>query len=281
MTRASVASTVYRNNAVVSPYPAQTVIRGRANVVSVRNGPASSIGSTTPEPMPAFHHELEGDSPRLDAEPMTLDPLVVGRPNRTGNHQPLSEISADPDNTRDRERDPFGTPPSSVSSVSGDAASYHSARSGERSSTAEAISRASSRQTASPNTIHEELPANEPVLPQTSESAERRLVASAAAAASSSHGDALTIPPNTYMRSSNYGSSSYGSSSTLPLAKRRSSVISPAASSSRKEASNLGAVIEDPVAAVIQEATSKASEEPTVGLGRVVQGPFGDDHEVR
>jgi len=49
--RNSVASTIYGKNAVVSPLPAQTVIRGKAAVVSVRSNGAQSSGELTP-PVP-------------------------------------------------------------------------------------------------------------------------------------------------------------------------------------------------------------------------------------
>ncbi|KAF2438206.1 hypothetical protein P171DRAFT_458833 [Karstenula rhodostoma CBS 690.94] len=55
LARASVASTVYRQNAIVSPLPAQTIVRGKAAVVSVKssgtNSPADTLMADTP-PMP-------------------------------------------------------------------------------------------------------------------------------------------------------------------------------------------------------------------------------------
>lgn len=48
--RTSVASTIYGKNAVVSPVPAQTVIRGKAAVVSVRSNGAGSGELTPPVP---------------------------------------------------------------------------------------------------------------------------------------------------------------------------------------------------------------------------------------
>ena len=44
--RSSVATTIYRSNAIVSPMPAQQITRTRANIVSVHTGPNS--GATTP-----------------------------------------------------------------------------------------------------------------------------------------------------------------------------------------------------------------------------------------
>ena len=55
LARSSVATTIYRNNAIVSPLPAQTIVRGKAAVVSVKSGgansPAETPGSETP-PVP-------------------------------------------------------------------------------------------------------------------------------------------------------------------------------------------------------------------------------------
>ncbi|KAL1961428.1 hypothetical protein VTO42DRAFT_156 [Malbranchea cinnamomea] len=47
LARSSVATTIYRNNAVVSPVPAQQAMRGKANVISVKSG-HSSPGTSTP-----------------------------------------------------------------------------------------------------------------------------------------------------------------------------------------------------------------------------------------
>lgn len=55
LARGSVASTMYRQNAIVSPLPAQTIVRGKAAVVSVKstgsNSPAETPGLETP-PVP-------------------------------------------------------------------------------------------------------------------------------------------------------------------------------------------------------------------------------------
>jgi len=53
--RSSVASTIYGKNAVVSPVPAQTVIRGKAAVVSVKSNGASP-GELTP-PVPSVDYD--------------------------------------------------------------------------------------------------------------------------------------------------------------------------------------------------------------------------------
>lgn len=57
--RNSVASTIYGKNAVVSPVPAQTMIRGKAAVVSVRSNGAPSSGELTP-PVPSVDYGRYG-----------------------------------------------------------------------------------------------------------------------------------------------------------------------------------------------------------------------------
>ncbi|RDL38018.1 Opy2 protein [Venustampulla echinocandica] len=54
--RTSVASTIYGKNAVVSPIPAQTVIRGKAAVVSVKSAGGNSPGDLTP-PVPSVDYD--------------------------------------------------------------------------------------------------------------------------------------------------------------------------------------------------------------------------------
>ena len=54
--RNSVGSTIYGKNAVISPVPAQTVIRGKAAVVSVKSSGANTPGDVTP-PVPDVDYE--------------------------------------------------------------------------------------------------------------------------------------------------------------------------------------------------------------------------------
>jgi protein OPY2 len=70
MARDSVASTVYRSNAVISPQPAQTVLRGKANVVSVNmKGSADSTPAVTPgfdaPMMPAIPAHLQNQQAKI------------------------------------------------------------------------------------------------------------------------------------------------------------------------------------------------------------------------
>lgn len=60
--RSSIASTIYGKNAVVSPVPAQTVIRGKAAVVSVKSSGGSSPGELTP-PVPSVDYQKYGRGP--------------------------------------------------------------------------------------------------------------------------------------------------------------------------------------------------------------------------
>ncbi|KAF2025716.1 hypothetical protein EK21DRAFT_93036 [Setomelanomma holmii] len=67
LARGSVASTMYRQNAIVSPLPAQTIVRGKAAVVSVKsNGssPAETPGLETP-PVPSIDPKHSGKHIRI------------------------------------------------------------------------------------------------------------------------------------------------------------------------------------------------------------------------
>jgi hypothetical protein len=67
LARASVASTMYRQNAIVSPLPAQTIVRGKAAVVSVKsNGSSPSLtpGAETP-PVPSIDPKHSNKSLRV------------------------------------------------------------------------------------------------------------------------------------------------------------------------------------------------------------------------
>lgn len=61
--RNSVASTIYGKNAVVSPVPAQTVIRGKAAMVSVRQNGGRS-GEATP-PVPSVDYDRFGNNSNI------------------------------------------------------------------------------------------------------------------------------------------------------------------------------------------------------------------------
>ena len=67
LARGSVASTMYRQNAIVSPLPAQTIVRGKAAVVSVKSqgsSPAETPGLETP-PVPQIDPKHSGKQIRI------------------------------------------------------------------------------------------------------------------------------------------------------------------------------------------------------------------------
>lgn len=93
-TRSSVATTVYRNDAVVDPMPAQPAMRTRAAVVNIQNGnnPAGSTPSlkVTPPDAPAVPVITEaqlskaGGAPEVNSSPVlarhvTAKPVTVTR----------------------------------------------------------------------------------------------------------------------------------------------------------------------------------------------------------
>lgn len=73
-TRASVASTIYGKNAVV-PMPAQTVVRGKAAVISVKSNANSTIGGDATPPVPSVDPRFRG---REDLQPPPSPAFSVG-----------------------------------------------------------------------------------------------------------------------------------------------------------------------------------------------------------
>lgn len=69
--RGSVASTMYRQNAIVSPLPAQTIVRGKAAVVSVK-----STGSSSPSETPGFETP---PVPQIDPK-HSIKPIRIAMP---------------------------------------------------------------------------------------------------------------------------------------------------------------------------------------------------------
>ena len=72
-TRASVASTIYGKNAVV-PMPAQTVMRGKAAVISVRSTPNGTLAGDATPPMPNIDLRFKKD----DMQPPPSPAFSVG-----------------------------------------------------------------------------------------------------------------------------------------------------------------------------------------------------------
>jgi hypothetical protein len=77
MARSSVATTIYRNNAVINPVPAQTIVRGKAAVVSVKSsGPNSPLDSPTSDapPVPLIDYERHHANNLLSQDDMRAPP---------------------------------------------------------------------------------------------------------------------------------------------------------------------------------------------------------------
>jgi hypothetical protein len=108
LARASVASTMYRQNAIVSPLPAQTIVRGKAAVVSVKsNGssPAETPGAETP-PVPHIDPKHSNKSLRIQMPGvMGLSPANSVR--STAQLGPVRALNI----TKKRSTDLTGTPP--------------------------------------------------------------------------------------------------------------------------------------------------------------------------
>ena len=139
--RTSVASTIYGKNAIVSPVPAQTVIRGKAAVVSVKSTGANSPGDLTPPvpsvdygkygmggpPSPAFSVGstfLNSASAATQMRPQVV--RVASGPKKTSAQNSITEDDLDPhrsllprdsnaitiiDDTPAVEQGPFSDPP--------------------------------------------------------------------------------------------------------------------------------------------------------------------------
>ncbi|KAL4928220.1 uncharacterized protein BDV17DRAFT_102617 [Aspergillus undulatus] len=117
--RSSVATTIYRNDAIVSPMPAQQITRARANVVSVHNGgSAPTTAQTTPVDAPAVPAitttqlakagVTDSNNSSIVGRAVTAKPVMVktiGKKNSTGKTpvQPIaehSESSTEPSSTK-------------------------------------------------------------------------------------------------------------------------------------------------------------------------------------
>lgn len=78
LARGSVASTMYRQNAIVSPLPAQTIVRGKAAVVSVRTGGTNSPADTPGQETPPV--------PEIDPK-HTVQPIRIQMPSSSSSPQ--------------------------------------------------------------------------------------------------------------------------------------------------------------------------------------------------
>ncbi|KAF2704729.1 hypothetical protein K504DRAFT_110621 [Pleomassaria siparia CBS 279.74] len=97
LARNSVASTVYRQNAIVSPLPAQTIVRGKAAVVSVKstgsNSPTDTLGMLTP-PVPQIDPKHSVKPIRIQMPHMSNSPSSLSRENSIRSTATLGKVKA-------------------------------------------------------------------------------------------------------------------------------------------------------------------------------------------
>ncbi|KAL4974065.1 hypothetical protein BDW66DRAFT_140800, partial [Aspergillus desertorum] len=106
--RSSVATTIYRNDAIVSPMPAQQVTRTRAAVVSIHNGPSTlspsqnlspdtpAVPAITPSQLAKAGVTEANNNSSIVARTVTAKPVMVkttGKKNNTAKStvQPIAE----------------------------------------------------------------------------------------------------------------------------------------------------------------------------------------------
>ncbi|THC89807.1 hypothetical protein EYZ11_010732 [Aspergillus tanneri] len=77
--RSSVATTIYRNNAIVSPLPAQQAMRTRAAVVSIHNGPNSPQQASTASDAPAVPAITQAQLAKAGAAEPNSNSSIVAR----------------------------------------------------------------------------------------------------------------------------------------------------------------------------------------------------------
>jgi len=122
--RGSVASTVYRQNAIVSPLPAQTIVRGKAAVVSVKsscsNSPVETPNCETP-PVPQIDPKHTVQPIRIQ---MPASSSEIGRKNSVRTAAQIGGVRALTITKKKKETSPDATPSlsSGSSSISADTA---------------------------------------------------------------------------------------------------------------------------------------------------------------
>ena len=99
LARSSVATTIYRDNAIVSPMPAQQALRGKAAVVSVKSGnttPTSDggqFGETTP-PLPANAKAIASSNTPVIGRNLQARPIQVRKTSPANNVPTFSNLQA-------------------------------------------------------------------------------------------------------------------------------------------------------------------------------------------
>ncbi|KAF2260909.1 hypothetical protein CC78DRAFT_547107 [Lojkania enalia] len=120
LARGSVASTVYRQNAIVSPLPAQTIVRGKAAVVSVKssgsNSPMDTPGVETP-PVPQIDPKHNAQPIRIQMPHMGSNTSSISPQNSVRSTATLGPVRA-LNITKKKQTPDTNTPPKSSASSS-------------------------------------------------------------------------------------------------------------------------------------------------------------------
>ncbi|RDW67361.1 uncharacterized protein DSM5745_09227 [Aspergillus mulundensis] len=111
--RSSVATTIYRNDAIVSPMPAQQVTRTRAAVVSIHNGPSTpssqhlspdtpAVPAITPSQLARAGVTDANNNSSIVARTVTAKPVMVktiGKKNNAAAKSPVQPIAEQPESS--------------------------------------------------------------------------------------------------------------------------------------------------------------------------------------
>ncbi|KAL3432716.1 hypothetical protein BDV09DRAFT_173516 [Aspergillus tetrazonus] len=145
--RSSVATTIYRNDAIVSPMPAQQVTRTRAAVVSIHNGPSTpsssqhlspdtpAVPAITPSQLAKAGVTDANNNSSIVARTVTAKPVMVktiGKKNNTAK-SPVQPIAEQPESTA--ESSASSQKPAEAPSISSNDGNHAPAAANNRTST--------------------------------------------------------------------------------------------------------------------------------------------------
>ena len=275
LARASMASTVYRNNAIVSPIPAQSAVRGKAAVVSVKSG--SSSGDNTPAvastpPVPSLDFARVGKPLQVQI-PSSADKTgssPQGSLGSTGTATYAKPIPLTLTKVKGKQKSGSSTP--DVSSIS-DVETVKAASPGKQ-SLGHIITAASSKDNAStssrPHSRAQQAAAQPSTFDDTSDDDEDEHARSRRSLIGRTRESQITEIADTPIA----GHSSHASPDS-PFADQTSSLLPTVAERDERRNTLMG------INAVIEEATRRASRQPThMGLGsdRRNESPFDDSH---
>lgn len=271
LARNSMASTVYRNNAIVSPIPAQSAVRGKAAVVSVKSGSSSgentpAVASTPPVPSLDFARvgrplqvqipssaDKSGPSPQGSAKstgtatygrPIPLNITKMKSKQKSGNSTP--DVSSLSDMGTVKTVSPINQP---LAAIAAGAPSNASTNSRPHSRAQQGAAQPATFDDTSDDDEDEHARSRRSLIGRTCDSEVTEIA------------DTPTVNSNT--------------SPDSPFADQTSSLLPTVAENDERRRTLLG------INAVIEEATRRASRQPThTGLGsdKRNQSPFDDSN---